>query len=879
MPFRSMVRGAGVGTILRTAARRPTIALWASLAILLALTAVANLTPRAFANAPSATGRFVDRIYRDAQGEHKYVVFEPAGYHPGKKWPLIFYLHGASGRGVDGKAQLIVGMGPAVKQRAATLPFLVVFPQNENLRSRLLGGWHEHPEELDRALRILDAVEKDYSVDTKHEVLVGTSMGGFGVWSLAARTPERWRAVVPISGGGHEDMIPALAKVPVWAFHALDDTLVPPEASTSLVEGIRRAGGRAYVSLLPQGGHNISRAVLARDEVFEWFLHPEREPRLDIDWTEQRDLPNMLDQMPFYPAAEVAGAVRVHVGRDLLESWAALMPSLIPAESLQGYKGGSVETSQMGPFSFNVVVGGIGYTGTLERAWMEPLPGNRLRLQLGLRALQMTVYSTQLRGRLFSADAGPMAIYIGYREPVWLTAEIAPRISHRRLHLDLLGVSFQIPPDNWSIAPPSHVRVRGLPFLRNRVTEGLVEGLAEKRPVIEAEIRNSVPLMLARIEQQISEANDRVVSFGRWPMPLWQPRFKFYPEALLINEQGLDLHLGAVVAQLGKRPDGAPYLRFHEPEPWSAPPPDGLQLAISQRVVAAWSTLLADSNVARFHVLDMNSPLLHELGRRAFWNEVLPAMRDLPEHTELQTEFTLLEPLRLRNRGGNQVTTSPQSEMGIVIPKMRLDLAVREPAHAEWRPWAAFDLSFEQGLKVSVARPSFVRRELHMSLIPADMPQVTPSLLPPGVSAADVDTRRLAAQFAQGWADNFHLESRTAVLSDWTLAKLPLRWHDVGWNGAQLLAEWRRPGIRVVNALGTDVVYRVRGMTTQWSEPYRLGPGEFHVFRPTTAILWIPADAPHVTPFQLSLGESIEIRPQGPVSVVPATGQLVGGTR
>ncbi|GIX03110.1 MAG: hypothetical protein KatS3mg113_0116 [Planctomycetaceae bacterium] len=188
-------------------------------------------------------GRFVDRVYRDAEGEHKYVVFEPAGYHPGRRWPLILYLHGASGRGTDGRGPLMLGMGPAVKQRAATLPFLVVFPQCENVHSRLLGGWHEEPRELERALRILHEVEQAYAVDRSHEVLVGTSMGGFGAWELAARMPERWRAVIPISGGGDPQRVTSLARTRIWAFHALDDQLVPPSASSGLVEQIQQAGG------------------------------------------------------------------------------------------------------------------------------------------------------------------------------------------------------------------------------------------------------------------------------------------------------------------------------------------------------------------------------------------------------------------------------------------------------------------------------------------------------------------------------------------------------------------------------------------------------------------------------------------------------------
>ncbi|OYW13506.1 MAG: hypothetical protein B7Z55_16750, partial [Planctomycetales bacterium 12-60-4] len=267
-----------------------------------------QMTSAAVAQAPSTAieGTFVDHVYRDADGDHKYVVFEPAGYTPDKKWPLVFYLHGASGRGRDGRAQLVVGLGPAVKARAAKLPFLVVFPQNENLRSRLLGGWTDGSNELPRALRILDEVEQKYSVDRQHEILAGVSMGAFGAWSVAADSPTRWKAVIAVSGGGDSAAVPALAKVPIWAFHAADDQLVPPTRSSDLVAEINKAGGRAFVSILPRGGHNIGAAVLARDEVFAWLEHPEQEPVTNIDWSQRAETADLTDEVAFIPGADVS---------------------------------------------------------------------------------------------------------------------------------------------------------------------------------------------------------------------------------------------------------------------------------------------------------------------------------------------------------------------------------------------------------------------------------------------------------------------------------------------------------------------------------------------------------------------------------------------
>ncbi len=149
-----------------------------------------------------STGRFVDKIFKDAQGEHKYVVFVPAHYTSSKKWPVILFLHGAGERGKDGRKQTTVGLGPFVKARAATFPFFVVFPQCEDQSSHVLGGWLAGSPDAQRALKILAEVEREYSIDRRKEILTGWSMGGYGTWSLAAAFPKRWHAVVPAPGGG-----------------------------------------------------------------------------------------------------------------------------------------------------------------------------------------------------------------------------------------------------------------------------------------------------------------------------------------------------------------------------------------------------------------------------------------------------------------------------------------------------------------------------------------------------------------------------------------------------------------------------------------------------------------------------------------------------
>ena len=108
---------------------------------------------------------FVEKVFRDDAGEHRYVVFVPAAYSPNKTWPVVLFLHGAGERGTDGRVHLNVGLGPMVKAREANFPAIVVFPQCENKHGRALEGWLAGSADANRALRILEQVEKDCDRD------------------------------------------------------------------------------------------------------------------------------------------------------------------------------------------------------------------------------------------------------------------------------------------------------------------------------------------------------------------------------------------------------------------------------------------------------------------------------------------------------------------------------------------------------------------------------------------------------------------------------------------------------------------------------------------------------------------------------------------
>src|SRR5262249_21781406 len=149
---------------------------------------------------------FLNRVYKDAEGkEAKYVLFVPHNYKGDQPYPLILFLHGAGEREGGQKAPVEVGIGPAIKKLGVEkFQFFVLIPRcRANPGKPIVANWGADGPDAQRALAMLGEVQKNYKIDDKRIYLTGLSMGGFGTWSLTAKYPERWAAIVPICGGGN----------------------------------------------------------------------------------------------------------------------------------------------------------------------------------------------------------------------------------------------------------------------------------------------------------------------------------------------------------------------------------------------------------------------------------------------------------------------------------------------------------------------------------------------------------------------------------------------------------------------------------------------------------------------------------------------------
>jgi predicted peptidase len=192
---------------------------------------------------------------------YRYRLDLPADAAPAPR-PIVFFFHGKGERGDD--LRLLDRHGPPKLAAAGrTFPFILVSPQCPE---------HDYWSDAPGLPEFIAAAVERHDGDPARVYLTGMSMGGFGVWSLAQRHPERYAAILPVCGGGDVRWAPRLRDVPAWVFHGAHDTVIPPARSREMVDALRAAGGAPLFTLYPEAGHDSWTETYANDTIYDWLL-------------------------------------------------------------------------------------------------------------------------------------------------------------------------------------------------------------------------------------------------------------------------------------------------------------------------------------------------------------------------------------------------------------------------------------------------------------------------------------------------------------------------------------------------------------------------------------------------------------------------------
>lgn len=201
-------------------------------------------------------------------------VYLPDDFSPDScdKWPAILFLHGRAELGKEYSVLPDGGLHNFVEMNS--FPLVVLEPQ--------CPPDSEWVFELDSLAKFLSMMVSEYNLDPSRIYLTGLSMGGIGAWHLGIKYPDLFAAILPIAGGsypflGFPEAVARLKDVPVWAFHGLNDEILPVRLTQVLVDHLVRVNGDIRYTYYEDSGHDAWTKTYTNIEVYEWLLEKKRE--------------------------------------------------------------------------------------------------------------------------------------------------------------------------------------------------------------------------------------------------------------------------------------------------------------------------------------------------------------------------------------------------------------------------------------------------------------------------------------------------------------------------------------------------------------------------------------------------------------------------
>ena len=218
-----------------------------------------------------------------------YRFGKPNNIKPKGKYPLLFFLHGAGGRGYNNNDQLLdAGSIEAFSKQnlfskygsylvAAQVPY-----SQQWVDVRWDGLIHQTPKiskTMEMTLELLDSIIHDHSnyIDINRIYILGISMGGYGVWDAIHRRPHFFAAAIPICGGGDISSSKLISHLPIWAWHGEQDPVINVKRSREMYDAVNNDRGNIKYTEVKGRGHDVWLDAWRSKDLWNWIYSQTRE--------------------------------------------------------------------------------------------------------------------------------------------------------------------------------------------------------------------------------------------------------------------------------------------------------------------------------------------------------------------------------------------------------------------------------------------------------------------------------------------------------------------------------------------------------------------------------------------------------------------------
>lgn len=168
---------------------------------------------------------FKQLVYHDqATGiDLAYNLYVPQTIEPGKHYPLVIFIHDASGAGRDVKNTLLQGNGATVwasPEWQSEHPCFVLAPQFAQVT--VDDNYNTTPD-LDACIHLLDSLISANPVDADRVYTTGQSMGCMSSYVLMLRRPDLFASAMLVAGQWNPEVMAPLAKKNLWLLSCKGD--------------------------------------------------------------------------------------------------------------------------------------------------------------------------------------------------------------------------------------------------------------------------------------------------------------------------------------------------------------------------------------------------------------------------------------------------------------------------------------------------------------------------------------------------------------------------------------------------------------------------------------------------------------------------------